>query len=475
MQDHAVHSEKTSAAMSSVLWSALLTGLKIWAGLETNSLGILSEALHSALDFCAAAITFYAVRMAARPADADHQFGHEKVESLSAFIETALLLITCVWISWEAIDRLFFNAAHLDLTWWAFAVVLVSMLVDINRSAMLRRVAKKHKSQALEADALHFTTDIWSSAVVFLGLVSVWCSSFFPQGSLIKTILDKSDAVAALVVATLVCWVAYGLAKRSIHALMDGGSNDLSTSVKNAMRLAFPDYPILRLRLRDGGNRTFVELTIGAPAGLHVDEAHDVTQEIENIVRSVLPEADVVVHVEPDKLPENASPDAIARSLAIRHHVFIHSFAEADRNGQKIVFLDIETPPTLSLTEACASIVNYEKALKSALQVDEIISRIEPDFRAIPAAKNVKKISSELIHQTVEKISTRIPEAGQVTRIDIADMNKHAAITVFCLTNGTISIADADNIASRFENQLTHSFPKLGKLTVILLPKETGE
>ncbi|MFR2285835.1 MAG: cation diffusion facilitator family transporter, partial [Akkermansia sp.] len=155
--DQAAHHEKSRAAFSSVLWSAFLTGIKIWAGVKTGSLGIISEALHSGLDLMAAGMTFYAVRIAARPADESHPYGHEKIENLSALAETALLLITCGWIVWEAIDRLFYNEAEITLTWWAFAVVAVSLLVDVNRSAMLRRVAKKHKSQALEADALHFT------------------------------------------------------------------------------------------------------------------------------------------------------------------------------------------------------------------------------------------------------------------------------------------------------------------------------
>ena len=179
--EQAAHQEKSHAAFSSVLWSAFLTGIKLWAGIVTGSLGIISEALHSGLDLMAAAMTFYAVKVAARPADESHPYGHEKVENLSALAETALLLITCAWIVWEAVDRLFYNEAEITLTWWAFAVVAVSLLVDVNRSAMLRRVAKKHKSQALEADALHFTTDIWSSAVVLLGLFCVWRRTWFPQ------------------------------------------------------------------------------------------------------------------------------------------------------------------------------------------------------------------------------------------------------------------------------------------------------
>ena len=158
---------KKKAALSSVLWSALLTIIKLVAGLSTNSLGLLSEALHSTLDFVAAGITCLAVRISARPADERHPYGHGKAESLAALAETALLVVTCAWIVMEAVERLFFHAGPVEPSWWAFGVVVISLAVDISRSAMLRRVAREHKSQALEADAMHFTTDIWSSAVVW--------------------------------------------------------------------------------------------------------------------------------------------------------------------------------------------------------------------------------------------------------------------------------------------------------------------
>ena len=192
---------------------------------------------------------------------------------------------------------------------------------------MLRRVAKKHKSQALEADALHFTTDIWSSAVVLLGLFCVWLAHLVPADSVWHGLLEKADAIAALFVAALVCSVAFGLAKRSIHALMDGGSSALTQQVLTAMKKNAPDYPVKRIRLRDGGARIFVELDVEAPAELHVDDAHDVAESIEGIVKYELPEADVIVHIEPARENfSNMEPDTVVHRLALRHHVRIHGF-----------------------------------------------------------------------------------------------------------------------------------------------------
>src|SRR5205823_2645443 len=130
----------------------------------------LSEAAHSGLDFFAALITLLSVRVSDKPADADHQYGHGKVENFSAFIETGLLLLTCVWIVWEAFKRLLFQDVHIEPTLAAFGVMFLSMVLDFWRSRRLTKIARKYDSQALEADALHFSTDIWSSAVVILGL-----------------------------------------------------------------------------------------------------------------------------------------------------------------------------------------------------------------------------------------------------------------------------------------------------------------
>ncbi|MEJ2556675.1 MAG: cation diffusion facilitator family transporter, partial [Anaerolineae bacterium] len=168
--------EKRSAALSSVLAAVLLTGLKLVVGLLTGSLGILAEAAHSGLDLVAALVTFFAVRLSDRPPDKRHLYGYGKVENLSALVETLLLLVTCIWIIYEAIERLFFKSVEIEASFWAFGVMAVSIVVDISRSRILYRAARKHNSQALEADALHFSTDIWSSSVVIVGLALVWLS-----------------------------------------------------------------------------------------------------------------------------------------------------------------------------------------------------------------------------------------------------------------------------------------------------------
>src|SRR4051794_7822884 len=194
-----MRAEKRSAAGTSVWAAVVITGLKIVVGITTGSLGILSEAAHSGLDLVAALVTYFSVRVSDKPADADHQYGHGKVENFSAFIETGLLLLTCIWIIFEAGKRLFFQNVEIEPSVWAFVVTLLSIAVDVWRSRALGRIAAKYDSQALEADALHFSTDVWSSAVVILGLALVQMGRVYQIPW-----LRRADPIAALFVAGVV-------------------------------------------------------------------------------------------------------------------------------------------------------------------------------------------------------------------------------------------------------------------------------
>src|SRR5277367_3129031 len=211
-----MRAEKRTVAGNSVLAAIAMTTLKVVVGVTTGSLGILSEAAHSGLDLIAAIVTFFSVQVSDKPADADHQYGHGKVENFSAFIETALLLLTCIWIIYEAGKRLFFRHVEIEPSIAAFAVMFISMAVDFWRSRALGRIATKYDSQALEADALHFSTDIWSSGVVVVGLALVLIGRRYGVER-----LRNADPVAALFVAGVVVYVSSRLARRTVDALLD--------------------------------------------------------------------------------------------------------------------------------------------------------------------------------------------------------------------------------------------------------------
>jgi cation diffusion facilitator family transporter len=287
--------EKRMAAVTSVIAAVGLTAFKIGVGITTGSLGVLAEAAHSGLDLVAAIITYFAIRISSRPADHDHLYGHGKVENLSALFETLLLLITCGWIIYEAIQRLFFKTVAVEASIWSFIVMAVSIIVDYSRSRVLFRTAKKYHSQALEADALHFSTDIWSSGVVILGLLCVKIASVQPGFKLLK----NADAVAALIVAVIVIYVSIRLGIRTVQTLIDAAPTGLYNKIKETVEGLPGVFDCHNIRFRYSGPHVFIDVHILTDGKQTLASAHDLTVEIEKAIQGVIPSADVTVHPEP--------------------------------------------------------------------------------------------------------------------------------------------------------------------------------
>ena len=269
--------------------------MKIVVGVLTGSLGILAEAAHSGLDLVAAAMTYIAVRISGKPADRTHLYGHGKVENLSALLETLLLFITCGWIIYEATHRLFFHKVEVEVTVWSFAVMATSIVIDISRSRVLSRIAKKYNSQALEADALHFETDVWSSAVVIVGLAFVKLGEWAPSLGWLR----NADAVAALGVSALVIWVCWRLGTRTVDALVDSAPAGLEERILAAVSAVPGVQNCHNIRARYSGPRLFIDLHVLVDGRQTLFEAHALTETIEGVIQQIVPDADVTVHPEP--------------------------------------------------------------------------------------------------------------------------------------------------------------------------------
>ena len=281
--------EKNRVALTSVIAAVFITAFKLTIGLLTGSLGILSEALHSALDMVAAIITFFSVRVSDKPADKEHNYGHGKVENLSALIETLLLLVTCVWIIYEAVHRLISGNMHIEVSIWSYVVVICSIIIDFTRSRALYKVARKHNSQALEADALHFSTDIWSSTVVLFGLLSYQFLGWY-----------AADSIAALCVAVIVLFISYQLGRKAIDVLLDKSPVNATQTV-HAILKEFPE--VLKyhgLKARTAGADTFIKFNVHFDPELSLREVHEVCDKIELKIQSLIPRSEVYIHAEPE-------------------------------------------------------------------------------------------------------------------------------------------------------------------------------
>ena len=279
--------EKNKVAGLSVLVACGLVVFKLVVGIATGSLGILSEALHSALDSVAAFITWVAVRISDKPADNEHNFGHGKIENFSALIESLLLLITCGWIIYEAIVRLTSKHIEIEVGFWSFAVVITSILVDIGRARALKKAAKKFRSQALEADALHFSTDIWSSSVVLVGIICAYFEIY------------SADAIAALCVAILAIWVSIRLSLRAVDQLLDKAPEGLREQVSELIGSVEGVILSHDLRVRCSGCVYIIDVNIHVAPTLTIVQAHEISETVEKLLRANIGESIINVHIEP--------------------------------------------------------------------------------------------------------------------------------------------------------------------------------
>jgi cation diffusion facilitator family transporter len=460
--------EKRIVAATSVIAAIFLTGTKLVVGFLTGSLGILAEAAHSALDLAAAVITFFAVRVSDRPADESHLYGHGKVENLSALWETLLLLITCGWIIYEAILRLFFVTIEVNPSLWAFLIMGLSIVIDFSRSRALARVAKKYKSQALEADALHFSTDIWSSAVVIVGLAFVKYGDYRGGD---KTFFEHADAIAALVVAIIVIHVSVRLGRRAVDALLDRAPRGLADRISRSVEQISGIQRVSRTRLRDIGDRIFVDLEVDVPRYLSFEESHQLTHQAQEAIRQISPNADVVVHATP--IAENEDILEKTQAVAAREHVSVHNVSTHWTERGVWIDLDIEVDPNLSFERAHEQATNLEDRLRAELiksettpSIAEINAHIEPRGGELIQGSPLDPIQANPYIQRVEAIARELKGSGGSHNIELHEMNGSVYLSLHLLINAGIRVAEVHRIAEEMESRLRREFPELGRVVI---------
>lgn len=465
--------EKKLVAASSVAAAVFLTSIKTVVGIATGSLGILAEAAHSGLDLIAALITLFAVRLSDRPADQSHLYGHGKVENLSALVETFLLLITCVWIIYEALNRLFFHAVHVDPSVWAFLIMGMSIVIDFTRSRALARVAKKYSSQALEADALHFSTDIWSSSVVIIGLALVWMGELTGQ----TATLARADAIAALLVALIVIYVSIRLGRRTIDALLDRAPEGLAEKIGNAASKAQSVVGVTRTRVRQVGSQVFVDLRVAVPRHLSFEESHAVTREVQQAVRTIEPNADVTVHAIPVAYNEGVMERVIA--IAARGHYAVHNITTHWTRRGMWIDLDLEVDPETPFERAHAMATDLETRLRTQLasiqHMADVNVHIEPRDQRLARGVELSPRDARVYVDRVETIQREVPHARGVQDIALQRLNGRVYLSFHLLIDSDRSITEIHSIAEEMENRLRRDLPELGRVVIHTEPYTKGE
>ncbi|MGH9512303.1 MAG: cation-efflux pump [Terriglobales bacterium] len=451
--------EKRAVAGSSVLASLAITALKIVVGLTTGSLGILSEAAHSALDLIASIITLFSVQVSDKPADADHQYGHGKVENFSAFIETGLLLLTCVWIIYEAINRLFFHHVDIEPTVAAFLVMFFSMLLDFWRSHALGRIAAKYDSQALEADALHYSTDIWSSGVVVVGLLLVMIGHKFALGW-----LRDADPVAALFVAGVVVYVSSRLARKTVDALLDAAPAGVRLRIIAALRNVEGLLEVDRVRIRRAGNKYFADLSIGLARNVTFQRSEQVADAVTAAVHNVLPDADVVVHSTPRAAYTENVFDRV-RAVATRHNYNVHDVSVQNLHGRLHVEQHLELDEHLSLKEAHDHVTLLESEIRREVpEISSILTHIESEPATIEKGDEIRRDAG--LERHLKKVAAQFPEILDVHDIAVKRVSNRLHVSCHCTLSDELPLSRVHDISTELEIRFKQEEPSLFRVLI---------
>lgn len=451
--------EKIKVAITSIIASVALTGAKLAVGLSTNSLGIVSEALHSGLDVMAAVMTFHAVRIAMRPADTRYTYGYAKYESIASFIEIILLFAVAIWISYEGIDRIFFKKVEPDITIFAFGIMFVSIAVDFGRSRVLYRTARKYGSQALEADGLHFRTDMITSAIVIGGLAAV----FFLK-------IPNADAYAALVIAGVIIYTSLGLGRRTLDVLLDKAPKGSTSRVIEAVSGLEGVKKVYDVRARKVGQETFVDMHIEVPRTFTHDKAHRMATEVEERVKKAIPESSVLVHVDAIKSLDETILDRV-RLIASEtdgvknvHSIYLSAISPSQTVGGKKkelhLYLDVQMDGNLDLRAAHSIIDDFEKRVKSEIpEIVNVTSHLEAEANENLVVGSEREDVDQQYMERIRSVALSVNGVADCKNIGIIAIAGETHVTLTITVSPSrdrpkMTIDDAHHIATDVQNAI---------------------
>jgi cation diffusion facilitator family transporter len=461
--------EKKRAALLSVASAVLLVSLKAFLVIRTGSLGVLSEALHSGLDLLAAIITFLSVRVSDQPADERHPYGHGKFENFSAFVETGLLLITALYIIYEAFDRLFFHSVHIVPSITAILVLFAALAIDLTRARALTNAAKKYSSEALEADALHFSTDVWSTLVVISGIGLVWLGETWNVPGLIY-----ADAIAGLAVAGVILWVGSQLGRRTLEALLDVAPRGLQEEISRAVSRMEGVLDVERVRVRRAGNRHFVDATVSVPRTASLEQVHALSDAIEKRIGEIVP-SDVMVHAEP-RAPHGEHIFEAIRAVAQRMGLAIHDLSALQQSGRLFVELHLEVDENLSLRDAHRQASDLEEGIRELrdgpIEVDIHIEPLGRHIATPDAGAGEMKQLSRAIEEFLNGLTSEYDELENCHNVRVRQVEHRILASCHCTMKGNLPITQIHDVTAALEDRVKERFPQVHRVTIHPEPVE---
>jgi cation diffusion facilitator family transporter len=450
---------KRVAALVSMLAACGMTALKLIAGLLTGSLGMLSDAAHSGLDLLGAGLTFASVRISDKPADEDHPYGHARVETLSAFTETFLMGASCVWIVVEAVIRIFVAPVTVRPSVWPFAVLALSITVDLSRSRALKHVAAASGSQALEADALHFASDIWSSVAVAVGLAASYAGMRFGIGW-----LRFADPLAALVVSAVILHFAWGLARRTTFELLDTAPAGARQRIVRAVEHIEGVVELERVRVRRSGNRVFADLRVAVPRFDTAEHIELLVQRITAAVKAVLPGADVTVRTVPRQVLGENIFDRI-RGVAALNNVTLHDLSVQQEQGGLRVEQHIELAESLPLVEAHRFVCELEEQMyRAAPEVSNVLTHIESEPATVEAPAKIEQ--DRRLQEILRRVARTLPDIIDIHEVAVSRMGDHLHLSCHCTLPDALPMHRVHEVITALEDRLKLERPEVDSMLV---------
>jgi len=447
---------KENVALSSVIASFLLAAMKLAVGIATGSIGIISEAAHSGLDFGAVSLTYFAVKVGDKPADREHQYGHTKVESVVALIETGILLLTSVWIIYAAVHRLLMpQASEVRVAWYSLLVLVISMVVDFSRSRMLKKVAMETRSQALEADALHFSSDILSSAVVLVGLL------FVAAG------IVRADAVAGIAVALLIAYAALYLGKKTVDVLIDAAPEGLTDRIAVITRAVDGVIKIEKIRVKPAGPFAFVEMSLDVSRTLSLENVQSICSTIEQKVRELLPVADITINTKPIALDCETIAERV-HLIGVNHNLHVHNISSNIAEDKKYISFDVEVEHNLTIKEAHEVVSTLEQDIRREFDGNLDISvHIDPLRSEERKSQAVSPDEETEVRKIIVGAAGTIDRIHEVHHIQIRKTEKEKLfITLHCSFDDGVLLEDVHSITSKLEGAIYKTVPNAGQVII---------
>lgn len=456
--------QKRRAALRSVLAAVFLASLKLAVGLWSGSLGILSEAANSGLDVVAAAIIYLSVLVSDKPADADHQYGHQKIENFSAFLQTGLVLVTCLWIILAAAHRLWVPV-RVEVSWWAFAVMGISITVSFFRARELRTAAQQYRSQALESHALNYTLDIWSSLVVVVGLGALWLGERFGMGG-----MYAADPLSALAVAGFVLYHSARLGRQTIDALLDAAPSGLRARIVEAVREVEGVVACERVRVRHAGSKSFVDTNIAVERSIPFEHVSAILEAVRARIREILPDADIMIHSEPHA-PREENLFEKVKWIARRNNLAVHDLLVYEVEGQFTLDLHLEVDEALTLDQAHERANYLEKSIfEEIAEIGAINTHIEGEGTHVETAKMTGAVRGQMAGE-LKRIATQVPDILDCHDIAIREIHQKTYVSCHVLMDGSLPITRVHDRTVEIEALYKKRFPAIHKVTIHTEPE----